>query len=45
MEFQKDPKTASDIAKYEAIQITNGAVVLRNRLGPRVSIEQPAEAR
>ena len=45
LEFQKDPKTASDIAKYEAIQITNGAVVLRNRLGPRVNIEQPAEAR
>lgn len=45
LEFQKDPKTASDIAKYDAIQITNGAVVLRNRLGPRVNIEQPAEAR
>ncbi len=45
MEFQKDPKTASDIAKYDTIQITNGAVVLRNRLGPGVNIERKNEAR
>jgi hypothetical protein len=44
MEFQKDPKAASDIAKYDTIQITNGAVVLRNRLVPRVNIERPGEA-
>lgn len=45
MEFQKEPKAASDIAKYDTIQITNGAVVLRNRLGPRVNIERQNEAR
>jgi hypothetical protein len=29
--FQKDPKTAADIAKFESVQITNGTVILRNR--------------
>lgn len=32
LEFQRDPKMASDIAKYDAIQITNGAVILRNKV-------------
>lgn len=35
LEFQKDPKTVSDIAKYDAIQITNGTVVLRNKVVER----------
>lgn len=29
-EFQTDPRTAADIAKFESIQITNGAVHLRS---------------
>ncbi len=29
--FQNDPKTAADIAKFESVQITNGTVTLRNR--------------
>jgi len=29
-EFQADPRTAADIAKFESIQITNGAVHLRS---------------
>jgi len=29
--FQNDPKTAADIAKFDSIQITNGTVILRNR--------------
>ena len=29
-EFQTDPRTAADIAKFESIQVTNGAVRLRN---------------
>lgn len=33
-EFQTDPKTAADIAKFESIQITNGVVHLRS-MAPR----------
>lgn len=33
-EFQNDPKTAADIAKFESIQITNGTVILRNKSAP-----------
>lgn len=34
-EYQKDPKTAADIAKFEAVQVTNGTVVLRNKVTER----------
>lgn len=29
--FQNDPKTAADIAKFESVRVTNGAVILRNK--------------
>lgn len=32
--FQNDPKTAADIAKFESVQITNGTVTLRNKVVP-----------
>lgn len=31
-EYQKDPKAAADIAKFEAVQITNSTVILRNKV-------------
>jgi len=33
-EFQNDPQTATNLAKFDSIQITNGAVILRNRMNP-----------
>ena len=32
LEFQKDPKAAADIAKFETVQVTNSAVILRNKV-------------
>ena len=32
--FQNDPKTAANIAKFESVQITNGTVTLLNRMVP-----------
>lgn len=29
--FQNDPQTATNIAKFESVQITNGTVILRNK--------------
>jgi hypothetical protein len=31
-DFQQDPQTAADIAKFESLQFTNNQVVLRNKL-------------
>jgi hypothetical protein len=31
-DFQNDPQTATNIAKFESVQITNGTVILRNRV-------------
>lgn len=44
-DLQKDPRSAADVAQFDTIQVTNGAVVLRNRLGPRGNIERQGEAR
>ena len=30
--YQKDPKIAADIARFETVQITNGTVILRNKV-------------
>ncbi len=32
LEFHKDPKAAADIAKFETVQVTNSAVILRNKV-------------
>ena len=31
-DYQKDPKIAADIARFETVQITNGTVILRNKV-------------
>ena len=31
-EYQKDPKAAADIAKFDTVQVTNSTVLLRNRV-------------
>ena len=31
-EFQKDPKAAADIAKFDTVQVTNSTVLLRNKV-------------
>jgi hypothetical protein len=33
--FQNDPQTATNLAKLESVQITNGTVILRNKAGTR----------
>jgi len=30
-EYQKDPKVAADLEKFDAVQVTNGTVILRNK--------------
>ena len=35
LEFQKDPKAAADIAKFETVQVTNSAVILRNKVNAK----------
>ena len=31
-DYQKDPQTAADIAKFETVQVTNSTVILRNKV-------------